>query len=422
MPFDYTGSFSGSFTGELTSTNGVISSSAQVSYTQLKNKPTTISAFQANSILANTNFRQTSFVTYSSSISDRLDDAKQTLGLVGTTLSISNGNSVSLANLGAGAGGSSIWDSGSQDPETYTYLESSNNLQLTGSFRVSGGITGSLLGTAATASYALYAISASHEITYETSASHAETADTASFISDTFISASAARSGFGQSDAFPYTGDASITGSLSILHTGLNALRIQATDGIEVVRHDGAFGNPSGTTLGGHIYPGAAGILYNRDGTLATDGGVLGNGAQETFLFAGYNSGTSIGLNTVSDGNVLFISGGLNQTWVGYGTAARDSKLWVRDYLNVEGQISASGGISGSSLWLNGIGDVSASLATAIAASVGSVFPYVGNAQITGSLKLTNVLKVGDLSSVSLPAVEAGMIAYSGSNFYFGIG
>lgn len=401
MPFDYTGSFSGSFTGVITSTNGVISSSAQVSYSQIRNKPTTISAFQANSILANTNFRQSSFVNYSSSVAEQIVTlntgvaaATQTLGLVGNTLSISNGNSVSLANLGAGAGGTTIWSTGSQDPLSYTYLESQNNLQLTGSLRVSGGVTGSLFGTAATASY----------------------------ISDTFISASAARSGFGQSDTFPYTGDAQITGSLSILHTGLDALRIEATDGIEIVRHDGAFGIASGKNQGGHIYPGAAGILYNRDGTLATNGGPLGNGAQETFMFNGYNSGTSIGLSTVTDGNVLFISGGLNQTWIGYGTSTKDSKLWVRDYLNVEGSISASGGISGSSLWLNGIGDVSASLASAIAASMGAVFPYVGNAQITGSLKITNVMKVGDLSSTTLPTAEAGMIAYSASAFYFGVG
>jgi len=401
MPFDYTGSFSGSFTGDITSTNGVISSSAQVSYSQIRNKPTTISAFQANSILANTNFRQSSFVNYSSSVAEQIVTlntgvaaATQTLGLVGNTLSISNGNSVSLANLGAGAGGTTIWSTGSQDPLSYTYLESQNNLQLTGSLRVSGGVTGSLFGTAATASY----------------------------ISDTFISASAARSGFGQSDTFPYTGDAQITGSLSILHTGLDALRIEATDGIEIVRHDGAFGIASGKNQGGHIYPGAAGILYNRDGTLATNGGPLGNGAQETFMFNGYNSGTSIGLSTVTDGNVLFISGGLNQTWIGYGTSTKDSKLWVRDYLNVEGSISASGGISGSSLWLNGIGDVSASLASAIAASMGAVFPYVGNAQITGSLKITNVMKVGDLSSTTLPTAEAGMIAYSASAFYFGVG
>ena len=51
--------------------------------------------------------------------------------------------------------------------------------------------------TVATASYALYAISASHEIITELSSSHAVQADSASFISDTFISASAVRSGFG---------------------------------------------------------------------------------------------------------------------------------------------------------------------------------------------------------------------------------
>ena len=390
MPFDYTGSFSGSFTGDLTSTNGVISSSAQVSYTQIKNKPTTISAFQANSIIANTNFRQGVFTTYSSSVSDRLDVAKQTLGLVGTTLSISNGNSVSLANLGAGAGGTSIWGTGSQDPETYTYLESSNNLQLTGSFAVSGGITGSLLGTSTTASY----------------------------IDPTFISASVAASGFGQSNPFPYTGSASIsgslqiTGSLDLLYNGVNAFRIQGDDGIEVVRSSGVFP----TTTGGHLYPSGQTTLYARNGTQ------LGPSGQSTFMLSGYNTHTSIGLNNPSDGTVLFISGSSNSVWVGYGTSARDGKLWVRDYLNVEGQISASGGISGSSLWLDGIGDVSASLASAIAASVGSVFPYVGNAQITGSLKLTDVLKVGDFSSTTLPTVEAGMIAYSGSNFYFGIG
>jgi hypothetical protein len=396
MPFDYTGSFSGSFTGGITSTNGVISSSAQVSYTQIRNKPTTISAFQANSILANTNFRETSFVNHSSSVAEQIVTlntgvaaATQTLGLVGNTLSISNGNSVSLANLGAGAGGTTIWSTGSQDPLSYTYLESQNNLQLTGSLRVSGGVTASLFGTAATASY----------------------------VSDTFISASVARSGFGQSNPFPYTGSASIsgslqiTGSLDLLYNGVNAFRIQGDDGIEVVRSSGVFP----TTTGGHLFPGGQTTLYARNGTQ------LGPSGQSTFMLSGYNTHTSIGLNNPSDGTVLFISGSSNSVWVGYGTSARDGKLWVRDYLNVEGQISASGGISGSSLWLNGIGDVSASLASAIAASLGAVFPYVGNAQITGSLKITNVMKVGDLSSTTLPTAEAGMIAYSASAFYFGI-
>ena len=99
MSFDYTGSFSGSFsgsfTGEIVSTNGVISSSAQVaanlpagvlsssaqvtydgtglisasnqvSYTQIKNKPTVISAFQKNAIVANNRFREVTYIADSS--------------------------------------------------------------------------------------------------------------------------------------------------------------------------------------------------------------------------------------------------------------------------------------------------------------------------------------------------------------------
>ena len=67
MAFDYTGSFSGSFFGDITASNGVVSSSAQVianlpagslsgssqvSYNSIQNRPTTITNFQKNSITA----------------------------------------------------------------------------------------------------------------------------------------------------------------------------------------------------------------------------------------------------------------------------------------------------------------------------------------------------------------------------------
>ena len=58
-----------------------------------------------------------------------------------------------------------------------------------------------------------------------TAAETATTANTASFVSDTFISASAVRSGFGSStgtgNGFPYTGSAQISGSLTL--TGSNS-------------------------------------------------------------------------------------------------------------------------------------------------------------------------------------------------------
>lgn len=92
--------------------------------------------------------------------------------------------------------------------------------------------------TAATSSYiqasqtssmtvlsASYAVSSSHEIVTEVSSSHAVQADTASFISDTFISESALRSGFGNIDPsifaltgsdYATTNNIQITGSLSL--------------------------------------------------------------------------------------------------------------------------------------------------------------------------------------------------------------
>lgn len=197
MPFDYTGSFSGSFYGDITASNGVISSSAQlianlpsgvlsssaqVNYNDLQRKPTTISPFQASSIIANSNFRENTFPTVSASIADDINDAKQILTLNGRTLSISSGNSVLLPE-GGGSGGGSIWSTGSYAPTSeslasgsFDFYLTQNNLVVTGSLSVTRPITGSLYGTA----------------------------DTASFISDTFISASAVRSGFGSGGEITY--------------------------------------------------------------------------------------------------------------------------------------------------------------------------------------------------------------------------
>ena len=242
---DYTGSFSGSFTGSLLSTNGVISSSAQVvgslpigvisgseqlpsglisgsgqlpsglisssaqvvptdltiDYFNLTNLPVTITPFQANSILANSALRNNfttnvknrlnaenvlsgsleellpdGTISGSSQITDVVTDTymsasiaasgfgdvpdgtisssaqisalgyitsetdAQTLSISGQTLSISNGNSVVLPQAGVGSG-ASIWNTGSQDPGAYTYLQTQNNLKVTGSFDIQGDLT-----------------------------------------------------------------------------------------------------------------------------------------------------------------------------------------------------------------------------------------------------------------------------------------
>ena len=195
MSFDYTGSFSGSFYGVVTASNGLISSSAQVianlpsgvvsssaqtianlpsgvvssstqvtydgtglisssnqiSYTGIKNKPTTISAFQKNSITANNRFREVTYPADSSSVSTRLTDLEArtddtgsdsqtlTFNQVNNNLTISDGNTVDLSALagGGGGGGSSIWSSGSD----YYYV--SADLQVTGSLHATS-LTGSI--------------------------------------------------------------------------------------------------------------------------------------------------------------------------------------------------------------------------------------------------------------------------------------
>ena len=64
----------------------------------------------------------------------------QTLSIAGNQLSISNGNSVTLPQAGVGSG-ASIWNTGSQDPAAYTYLQTQNNLRVTGSFDIQGDLT-----------------------------------------------------------------------------------------------------------------------------------------------------------------------------------------------------------------------------------------------------------------------------------------
>lgn len=95
------------------------------------------------------------------------------------------------------------------DPLTYDQLDGNfeyftGSHAITGSLVVSGGITGTLLGTASTASFVTLAQTASYVTTAQTAsfvtlaqtASYVENAQTASYINPTFISASAAASGF----------------------------------------------------------------------------------------------------------------------------------------------------------------------------------------------------------------------------------
>ena len=220
--FDYTGSFSGSFTGDLTSTNGVISSSAQlpvglissstqVDYISLQNKPITISVFQKNSIIANTNFREVTFPSYSQSISTELTFLE------------------SSVNTLSGQVQAAV--SGTVPPGT---ISSSNQLFVLSIFTSSIQTQVDNL-TQETSSYILVS---------QTSSMSVLSAVTASYISPTFISASVAAAGFGGINLQQTTDLGSVT---------TNAITASAFSGSKIVLSDSSI-TPS---------PIAGGIFYS---------------------------------------------------------------------------------------------------------------------------------------------------------------
>ena len=161
MSFDYSGSFSGSFFGEITSSNGVISSSAQVisnlpagsvsssnqvEYNSIQNRPQTITAFQKNSLIAANAFRQTTFPSISSSISTRVTSLEarnnytkaeisgafgDTSSSLATRLTSVEGagylTSASAAAAGFGSGGDTNTDS-----QTLSFNDGTNALSISG--------------------------------------------------------------------------------------------------------------------------------------------------------------------------------------------------------------------------------------------------------------------------------------------------
>jgi hypothetical protein len=357
MSFDYTGSFSGSFSGDITATNGVISSSAQVNYAQVKNKPTTISAFQKNSIVANNNFRENTYPTDSASFDSRItnlvasssDSQILSFNQVSKILTISNGNSVDLSSLGGGvAGGSSIWSTGSD----YYYVNS--DLQVTGSFKVSGGITASL-DWSNIDNVPSGLISGASQIT--------------DVVDSTYISASVVASGFGGTSI-------SISGSSldgQQLNGTFTTLQFDSDTGLHVTSSDGLTALVS---IGSHF----------RDIFVSGSETLIATGSDQMEIVAG--DGMLIDTSLV-DTNMDGVS----------------KELRFRIDTSSQHFIDAVNAIAGEG---------------GIFTQTGSVYSTTNDLEITGSLTINNgVFKLEESST--LPPAEGGAIIYSASTFYFGI-
>jgi hypothetical protein len=169
-----------------------------------------------------------------------------------------------LNRIVRGQGGDHIYDSNISDDNTTVSI--GINTQITGGLNVSAGITGSLLGTAATASYVLQAVSASFATLAQTAntASFVVTAQTASFVATASFAANASLLDGLDSTIFATTGSNTfranqiISGSLDVIPTGATVTELSVT--------------ATGVNIGNIISD-----IHNVTGSLRVSGSITGS-------------------------------------------------------------------------------------------------------------------------------------------------
>ena len=226
---------------------------------------------------------------------------------------------------------------------------------VTGSLIVSSGITGSLQGTATTASYVLQAVSSSYSAT-SSLATSASFATTASFA----LNAGGGGSGAG----FPFTGDASISGSLIVTGSAAAAVPFHVLSGSTSLLYVSRSGNIGiGTTnpiSPLYVNGKAIAIASNSDAngeaftvlqnTAATPGGAfyIKDNANTKFLGGFSMAGNDLRFaNYTSSGNMLYYAGGSDRMTifangnVNIGNATdQSSNFYVQGLTTLNGNIS----------------------------------------------------------------------------------
>jgi hypothetical protein len=189
---------------------GIVSSSSQitVSESQISDLKNYLTALPNVGIISGSSQLPSGIISGSSQLPNGIISSSQTLGFnqISKVLTISDGNSVSLSTLsgGGGGGGSSIWSTGSD------YYNVSAKIQITGSLGISGipNVSSSIAqALAGNVSLPSGVVSSSNQIT--------------SVITNTYISASAAASGFGQGGGGDVSSLNTFTGSIN---TKVNSL------------------------------------------------------------------------------------------------------------------------------------------------------------------------------------------------------
>jgi hypothetical protein len=220
----------------------------------------------------------------------------------------------SLILSGSGTGSVLDVSAGNVDFDFDT-LSFSGSAAITGSLIVTGGIKGSLTGTASYASQSLsssYALSAS----YSTIALNAFMATSSSYA----VSASWAPSSGGGA-AFPYTGSARITGSLGVTGSiNIKAAGALSTDIPFQVRNSANTANIITITGKGQIWSNGAGFISSNTsyGELALTANTTGPN-NTAFGYNTLTTNTTSGQNTGVGWGALQLTAGAGNTAIGYG-------------------------------------------------------------------------------------------------------
>jgi hypothetical protein len=271
-------------------------------------------------------------------------------------------------------------------------LDVSGNVLISGSLLVTGSITGSLFGTASfanTSSYILNAVSASYAVN-STSASYALNSTSASYAVNS-TSASFAISASEANFLDGYTAAAFVlnsqTSSMSVLSASfaISASEANFLDGIDATR----FAITGSNTFNGDQI--ITGSLAVGTSSLGPYENTITLGARDTG-----NEGGQIGFNAPGG---TFASASFIDNWSNYirilrGTNASSTGLvaqWNLGTLQMElpayTNASSFVGTATANLAVDSSGKV-----ITVSTSGGSVFPYTGNAVITGSLTTTGAI------------------------------
>ncbi len=220
-------------------------------------------------------------------------------------------------------------------------LSGSSNVYVSGSLTAVGGVTGSLLGTATTASYIdPVFISASVAASgFGTTVSTGSLLTTGSVSSNTLtftkgdgstFSLTVATGSGAAASPFPYSGTAQVTGSIEALSTGsANPLFAIGDAGIKVSRYSSAFGF-GGSVWGGYLYPLSATTLYDQSGNTY-------GSTKNPLTLQPLGTSQDIALKTVNHGANIFVSAS-NEIYLGFGSSS-PSKTFIRDAVTISGSL-----------------------------------------------------------------------------------